>query len=90
MIARAELEFIDSAAPGGKPLGPVTLPSGATAWMVVREQEIPGDVLADINRKRAVRVTREGERQPGIRLFLFGLDDLSVGYIREVPALEGE
>jgi hypothetical protein len=86
VVVRGGISYVDSAAPGGMPIGPVPLPSGATAWVVVREQPIAPNVLADMNEKRAVRVTQDGEPLTGIRLFLMGTDDAGVGCVWDVPA----
>lgn len=88
VVARAGIEFVDRAAPDGRALGPVRMPSGATAWVVVREMPIPDATLAEIHQQRRVRVLRDGVPESGVHLMMIGMDEYGVGYLRDVPAAD--
>ena len=85
VMVRAGIRPVATALAGGVPIGPVPLPSGATAWVVVGEVAIPAPALADMNGKRAVRVAGGGEPLTGVRVFLLGADDAGVWSVTDVP-----
>lgn len=67
-------------------LGPVHLPSGATAWVLVLEQPMTAKTFADLDRLRRTRVQRpDGTLEPDIRILTSGIDDAGVGFLRDVP-----
>jgi uncharacterized protein YndB with AHSA1/START domain len=85
VMVHAGIRPVATAPAGGMPIGPVPLPSGATAWVVVGEAPIPAPALADMNAKGAVRVAGGGDPLTGVRVFLLGADDAGVWSVTDVP-----